>query len=63
MPVRSDTIRQTLNDGTRVEHQKPTYFCACGAFGHFGKTTADGKRRDWFCGWANGEPMCKGETK
>ncbi len=63
-PMRADTIRRTLEDGTRVEHQKPVYFCDCGAFGHFGLTVTDevGHRtREWFCGWLDGEPICKGK--
>ncbi len=52
MPVQRITIRRTLSDGTRVEHQKPLYLCEdCLSPASYGFTTIvnNHRVRKWFC--------------
>jgi hypothetical protein len=62
MPVETIIQRGRYSDGHAYEIKKPVYWCRCGAPARFGLTVVVGgkRKREWFCGWINGSPQCKG---
>lgn len=65
MPVQTVTQRGRYADGRPYEIAKPVYWCQCGAPAKFGMTVTRGNKRirEWFCGYQDGEPICKGKAK